>query len=139
MADGTIGGGCNCGAIRYTLDSPPLAVAVCHCRNCQRQSGSAFSVNLVAKARTMHVEGTLSLYEDPDTESGHPVQREFCGQCGSPIRSIPTAMPSLIAVKAGTLDDPAAFAPTVQIWTCTALPWSAIAGDLPRFERNQTA
>ena len=139
MAEAGIDGGCNCGAVRYRLFAPPLAVAVCHCSRCRRQSGSAFSVNLVAKARTVTVEGELAAYDDPESESGLPVRREFCGRCGSPIRSIPSAQPALVAIKAGTLDEPAAFAPTLQIWTCSALPWSALRQELPGFERGPTA
>jgi hypothetical protein len=131
-----IEGGCNCGAIRYRIDSEPFAVAVCHCENCRLQSGSAFSVNLIVKARTMTVEGTLAMYEDSRTDSGNPLRREFCATCGSPIRSIPTAQPALIAVKAGTADAPDRFAPTIHLWTSTALPWVEIPADLPSFPKN---
>lgn len=138
MGEDVIEGGCNCGQVRYTLDSPPLAVAICHCTRCRRQSGSAYSVNLVAKARTVRIEGALAFYNDPESDSGKPVRREFCGTCGSPIRSIPAAQPALVAIKAGTLDNPAAFAPTLQMYTCSALPWVELPESLPRLERGPT-
>ena len=102
-----IEGGCNCGAVRYTIDGPVLAVAACHCTRCRRQSGSIYSVNLLVAPAAMTITGALKTYEDTDTSSGLPVQREFCGSCGSPIRSIIGANPDMVAIKAGTLDDPA--------------------------------
>lgn len=132
-------GGCNCGAVRYEIASTPLAVIACHCTSCRRQSGAAFSVNLVVRADTMSVEGELASWLDPDTESGAPIQRQFCGTCGSPIRSVPTAAPKMIALKAGTLDAPEAFAPVMHIWTRSALPWASIPDGLPRFEKGPAA
>lgn len=129
-------GGCNCGAVRYAIASPPITVAACHCSNCRRQSGAAFSVNLIVRASSMSVEGELKAFLDPDTESGAPISREFCGACGSPIRSVPRATPKIIAVKAGTLDRAQDFAPAMHIWTSSALPWVAIPDDLPRFEQG---
>lgn len=131
-----LSGRCNCGAVRYILTAAPLAVAACHCSNCRRQSGAAFSVNLIARADAMEIEGALSAYLDADTESGQPVERQFCGACGSPIRSVPQASPKIVAVKAGTLDQPEAFAPGMHIWTSSALPWVQIPPDLPRFEKG---
>jgi hypothetical protein len=130
-----IEGGCNCGWIRYRCEGEPMVVAQCHCRNCQRQSGSAFSVNLLFKASAVTHEGELTVYEDKDSFSGNPVLRTFCGRCGSAIFSEPTDGKGGLIVKAGTLDDPAPFAPTVSIWTSTAMPWVEPAGRY-RFERN---
>ena len=133
---GEIEGGCNCGAVRYRLTSAPMAVAVCHCANCRRQSGSAFSVNVVVRGDAMHVSGDLTTWEDPDTESGQPVLRQFCATCGSPIRSLSVASPKVAIVKAGTADDPGQFAPAIHVWTSSALPWVEIPAGLPRFLRN---
>ena len=129
-------GGCNCGAVRYELSGPPLAVAACHCTQCRKQSGAAYSVNLIVKAREMTVTGELAVFHDNDTESGAPLAREFCAACGSPIRSVPTASPKMVAVKAGTLDDASPFAPAMHLWTRSALPWVIIPEGLPRFEKG---
>ncbi|MDX2335746.1 GFA family protein [Brevundimonas vesicularis] len=128
-----LSGGCNCGAVRYRLEGPPMVVAACHCTRCRKQSGAAFSVNLIVRASTMTVEGDLAQHLDADTQSGAPVSREFCAACGSPIRSVPQANPKLIAVKAGTLDEPGGFAPAMHIWTRSALPWVEIPASLPQF------
>lgn len=135
-SQGPLSGGCNCGAVRYTLSARPFAVAACHCVNCRRQSGAAFSVNLVVRADAMKVDGDLRTFVDADTESGQPVERQFCGACGSPIRSVPRASPMIVAVKAGTLDEPDAFPPAMHIWTSSALPWVTIPADLPKFAKG---
>ena len=139
MEDGTLAGGCNCGQLRYTLLRPPLAVVACHCTSCRRQSGAAFSVNLVVRAEAMSVTGELARWTDRDTESGQPLLREFCATCGSPIRSVPSATPGMIALKAGTLDTPDAFAPAMHIWTASRLAWVTIPEGLPQFERGPAA
>ena len=134
-----ITGSCNCGGVRYSITSAPLAVVACHCTSCRKQSGAAHSVNLIVRASTMTVEGDLSSYDDPDTASGAPIARQFCGGCGSPIRSVPSAKPKLVAVKAGTLDWPADYAPAMHIWTRSALPWVVIPEGVPRFETEPQA
>ncbi len=131
-----IEGGCNCGAVRYRAEGDPIVVAQCHCANCRRQSGSAFSVNLLFKAAAVSHEGDLSIYEDRDTFSGNPVLRKFCGRCGSPIFSEMTDGKEMIVVKAGTLDDPGSFVPTVSVWTSTALPWVTLPEGQYGFEKN---
>lgn len=135
----TLNGACNCGAVRYTISSAPLAVAACHCTSCRRQSGAAFSVNLIVRANSMSIEGELASWEDRDTESGQPLAREFCARCGSPIRSVPSSSPKFVAVKAGTLANPERFAPAMHIWTRSALPWVEIPSGLPRFEKGPQA
>lgn len=129
-----IEGGCNCGAVRYRIEGEPLGVAACHCTRCRRQSGGAYSVNLLVPLAAMTVEGELSMFEDTDTTSGQPVYREFCGKCGSPIRSRLGANPAMVAVKVGTLDDPGPYAPRLHVFTRSKIDWVAIPADTPQFE-----
>ena len=131
-----IEGGCNCGAIRYKIDAKPVVVAQCHCKNCQRQSGSAFSVNLMVPAAAVTSTGELTTYTDTDTASGNPVYRRFCGTCGSPIFSDLSQGGGMTIVKAGTLDEPGEFAPAVAVWTATAWPWVKLPDGVKGFERN---
>lgn len=131
-----IEGGCNCGSVRYQIAGMPLLVAQCHCRNCRRQSGSAFSVNLLVPAKALSVSGKVSVYADPETESGEPVLRKFCPECGSPLFSESRSMGGLAVVKAGTLDDPAPFPPSVSVWTESRLPWVDLPEGQKTFPRN---
>lgn len=137
MADGLpLTGGCNCGAVRYSIESQPLAVMACHCTSCRRQSGAAYSVNLVVPVDAMTVTGELAVWSDPDTQSGQPVLRQFCGVCGSPIRSLPASAPGIFAVKAGTLDRPDELAPQAHVWTESRIAWVDVPEGMPSFPKN---
>lgn len=127
-------GGCNCGSVRYEITAEPVAVVACHCTQCRKQSGAAYSVNLVVQADRMRIEGSPAVWEDHATNSGALLLREFCGACGSPIRSVPFES-MFVAVKAGTLDAPSPFVPVMHIWTRSKLDWVVIPEGLPRFEK----
>jgi hypothetical protein len=120
----TRSGGCLCGAVRYEASWPPVATAVCHCKNCQKQAGSALSVIAVFPRDGLSITGDLTLYEDKG-ESGLPVWRRFCGKYGSPVTSdTPGAQEQgIIFLKAGTLDDASDLAPTLHYWRSSAQGW----------------
>ena len=120
-------GGCLCGAVRYEVDWPAAAMVVCHCRDCQKQSGSALSVVGVAKREGLRVSGTLATFTHPGS-SGQDVNRKFCAECGSPILTDTAAARAqdIVFFKAGTLDETADLAPTLHYWTSSAQAWFAI-------------
>lgn len=128
------GGGCLCGAVRYTVAGDPMIVAICHCRNCQRQSGSAFSIVGAVLDAAYTQTGVTKVFEDRG-ESGQAVMRHFCAHCGSPIVSIAAALPGLTLIKAGTLDDPGRWVPTMESYCDTALDWVATGAETQRFPR----
>jgi hypothetical protein len=130
-------GQCLCGQITYELEGDLLATAVCHCDHCQRQSGGAFSVNLIVLESQMAVSGTLSTFEDRG-ENGDAVYvyRRFCGDCGSPILSALVQPAGVIAVKAGTLDDRSDVVPTVQAWCEHKQPWVELTGIASSLDRE---
>ena len=117
-------GGCLCGAVRYTVQWPPVLVATCHCANCQKQTGTALSVVAFLKRDQLEITGELSTYEDT-ADSGEPVYRKFCGKCGSPVSTeTPSAtLQGNIFIKAGTLDDRSGLEPTLHFWTKSAQDW----------------
>jgi hypothetical protein len=118
-------GRCLCGKVTYELSGDVIATAVCHCDHCQRQSGGAFSVNLVVHESQLALHGELSTYGDPgnDPTGTVHVERRFCGNCGSPIVSVLAGGNGIVAVKAGTLDDRSTVAPKVQAWCVDRQPW----------------
>lgn len=122
-------GGCLCGRIRYRITAVPLATLVCHCDHCRKQSGSAFSINLVVPDDALELSGPEAVFEDVG-QSGLPVHRRFCASCGSPIRSVLDAMPGVSAIKAGTLDDGSQLAPQLQIYARSQLPWTKVLNDV---------
>src|SRR3954468_5156589 len=94
-------GSCLCGSIRYTCNAEPLLTAVCHCPHCQKQSGTSFSVIVAVPKDSLRIAGqTLKTFDDVG-ESGLPVQRRFCGKCGSPSVCHLEAMPDLAFIKSG--------------------------------------
>ncbi len=117
-------GRCLCGAVTYEVTGDLLATVICHCDHCQRQSGGAFSVNLVAMESQLAVEGTMASY-DETSDDGEVlyVRRRFCGECGSPIVSELVQTGGVVAVKAGTLDDRSGVAPTGEVWCIDRQPW----------------
>lgn len=117
-------GGCLCGAIRYVLKAEPTVTAVCHCTHCQRQSGGVFSTNLVVPAAAYAQTGETKVFADRG-DSGKPVWRHFCPDCGSPIISTIELMPGVVMVKAGTLDDLAGITPDIEVYTDHAASWLA--------------
>ena len=131
-----IAGGCLCGAVRYTSEAEPVVSLVCHCPHCQKQTSSAFSILVAVPMGTLRLEGRdLAAFEDVG-ESGQPVTRRFCPECGSPIVSHVSATPDLEWIKAGTLDDPSWFKPQMQIGCGSAQPWGSFDASFPRFEKN---
>jgi hypothetical protein len=132
-----ITGQCLCGAINYEIDEAPAVTGVCHCKNCQRQAGSAFSTLAgVPTDQLRFTKGEPKLYQDGDTESGTPVERYFCGNCGSPIYSLLPGTPEMIYLKTGTLDDTAGFEPQFHAWCDSKQEWVELAEGVPAMARQ---
>ena len=133
MSD-TLEGGCACGAVRYRLLSAPMFVHCCHCRDCQRQSGTAFALNALIEAdRVEIVSGDPKPVPVP-TDSGRPHVIDRCPDCGTAVWSTYGGRTALRFVRVGTLDDPAALPPDVHIYTRSKQPWIALPDGIPAFE-----
>src|SRR4028119_982908 len=101
-----IEGGCLCGAVRYRSDAEPAMQVVCHCKTCQKNSGSAFSMNVAVPQDSLVVEGDASRsYIDHSGTSGQPFHRHYCGSCGSHVYSHGAAYGAIAFIKAGTPAD----------------------------------
>ena len=124
-------GGCACGEVRYRLTSEPLFVHCCHCLNCQNQTGSAFVINVLIEAE--RVELLAGEPEEVPVPRDRGKQRIWrCPTCRIAVYSRYTR-PSILFVRAGTLDDPASVTPDVHIFTRSKLPWVALPEDVPAF------
>lgn len=102
-------GGCLCGLIRYTLSSTSSALynTVCHCENCRRITGSAaLTASIWPRAGFAITQGqdAMKTYTDRATESGQPLSRTFCGECGSTLFAFTPLREDIVSVAAGTLD-----------------------------------
>ena|SRR6476661_6968833 len=128
-------GHCLCGNVTYRIDAEPFAQALCHCADCQRQTGSPFSVVVGVPTQAFSVEGdTLSSFDTTGAVHGGTTHRHFCSNCGSPIYSAVDAVPDAVFVKAGTLDDASSLAPNMEVFTRTAQPWSPRLAEAAGFE-----
>ena len=126
-------GGCACGSVRYRLASEPLFTHCCHCLNCQRQTGSAFVVNLLIETdRLQLLTGTPHAVDVPRDDGRS--QRIFrCPTCQVAVFS-EYGEPAVRFARAGTLDDPTAVAPDVHIFTRSKVAWVVLPGSVPAFE-----
>jgi len=108
-------GGCLCGAIRYTTDGAPLRVTYCHCRFCQRSTGSAYLIEPVfERQKLVLTRGTPATYEHVSEGSGKRLTINFCGTCGTKLFLEGERFPGFCNVFAGTFDDPNWFARTPE-------------------------
>ncbi len=131
-----IEGGCLCGAVRYETETEPVTTAICHCRNCQKQSGSALSIIVGFPAGSLRTTGSsLTAYKD-EGESGKPVLRYFCNLCGSPLITRAEFSPEVEFIKAGTLDDPSWLKPDAAFWGERQHDWLKGNASWPIFPRN---
>ena len=126
-------GGCACGLVRYRLGSDPLFIHCCHCVNCQRQTGSAFVINLMIEAeRAEMVTGAPQPVEVPRHDGS--TQRIFrCPMCQVAVFS-EYGRPEVRYVRAGTLDQPSGVVPDVHIFTKSKVSWITIPESAPAFE-----
>jgi hypothetical protein len=124
-------GGCLCGKVRYTLNAEPAICVTCHCKNCQRQAGSALSIIIGVPEAAVESTGELKTYNDTG-DSGATVRRQFCPECGSPVFTL-LEQPGLMFIKAGTLDDTSDLQPAFHCYTKSRQAWTPM-GDIPGFE-----
>lgn len=125
-ADEYQSGGCQCGHVRYVAPREPLALYICHCTECRKQSSSAFGVSFIIRRDTFHVVHGHAAFWTRQTASGHTLECAFCRSCGSRLWHQSTGYVDTLNVKAGTLDEPVDLTNAVHIWTSSKLPGVAI-------------
>jgi len=126
-------GHCACGQVKYEINAEPLRMVNCHCRDCQRATGSAFAAILAFPRDAVKLTGELKFFS-VTSERGTQLERGFCPHCGSPVAIWPAARPDTFYVTAASLDDPSLHKPTVNIWTRSAPPWDHFDRSIPHFE-----
>ncbi|HEX4304084.1 MAG TPA: GFA family protein [Rhizomicrobium sp.] len=118
----TLKGACACGAVTYRLTSPPLFVNCCHCKDCQRQTGSAFVINAIIETARIKSKGVTEDIAMP-TESGRPHIVSRCPACKTALWSDYGGRKIMRFLRVGTLDDPSALPPDAHIFTRSKLRW----------------
>ena len=125
-------GGCTCRFVRYHLSSPPLFVHCCHCRWCQRETGSAFALNALIEAdRVRLTAGEVELVDTP-AASGKGQQIARCPRCRVAVWShYAGAGRAVCFMRVGTLDEPDRLPPDVHIYTASKQPWVVLPPGTP--------
>jgi len=115
-------GQCLCGAVSYEVDIPekPVYAGLCHCKDCQRYTGTAFASSVMVAKADMKLEGDLKFF-GVETEKGSVMERGFCPTCGSNVLCRSDAWPDMYVLSAGTLDDPSIYQPRMNIFTRSAM------------------
>ena len=131
MGDDNFEGGCDCGAVRYRLTSRPMFVNCCHCRWCQRETGSAFALNaMIESDRVALLAGPVDIVDTPSASGiGQRIAR--CPACRVAVWSHYGGRAQVSFVRVGSLDDPDAFPPDVHIFTTTKQPWVVLPEGVP--------
>ncbi len=129
-----LGGGCQCAAVRYELSGPALGLYVCHCRECQRQSASAFGISLIVPRAALRVTRGAPAFWSRPTDSGGRLACAFCEDCGTRLwHQAAGGGATTVSVKGGSLDEPPDLRPAVHIWTSRALPGVVIPEGAARY------
>jgi hypothetical protein len=133
-------GECLCGQITVTLSKEALGATdktlVCRCKNCRQSGGTFASIVVMVPESAVKMTGQPKVYQDTNTTSGKPVQRAFCGNCGSPIYTASHTAPGLLIVKLGLFNEIPK--PSMELF-CRARPsWDKPTADTKQFDTVPT-
>jgi hypothetical protein len=126
---------CACGQLELRCQGEPRRVSLCHCLDCQRRTGSAFSIAAFFERGAVLVQGATKTFTRPSA-SGKPVTFHFCPECGSSVFWEPERLPDLIGVAVGAFADPAFPAPEQSVWTDFKHGWIGLPAGMPVFAVN---
>lgn len=114
-------GGCRCGTVRFAAHGAPRFVANCHCRDCRRSTGAAFSTWVGYQSEA------VSWTREPAVHATSPdVRRGFCSRCGTPLSYSGRRWAAETHLLVGTFDDPAGLVPTEDSFADERLPWAPL-------------
>ena len=125
-------GGCACRAVRYEAIGEPRRLSVCHCKDCQRRTGSAFGIACYFPREQVRLLGGATRTFERSSEAGRWVRLQFCETCGTTVHWQAEALPDLVGIAAGTLDDTGWVAPQLHVWATLR---AALADGCPRMRK----
>ena len=129
-------GGCSCGGVRYRVADEPLLLHACHCRDCQRQTGSAFLLTLTVMRSSLEILDGQPREFVAAMADGREKRARFCGECSTLLWGDIAKFPEAAVVMAGTLDDTTWLDPVAHIWTGSSQPWVSIPERALNFEQQ---
>jgi hypothetical protein len=129
-----IKGSCRCGKVSYQSGADPVFTGVCHCKNCQKETGSAFAAVIAVPSSSLSMTGAVTRFVGKG-DSGQPTHRTFCPVCGSTVTMQADVMAGITMLAVGTLDDVSGVKPAMQIYCDSAQPWVALGGEMQSFPK----
>ena len=127
---------CHCGQLQLECDGEPIKISMCHCLDCQRRTGSAFSVAVFYdRGRVRVARGATMAFERPSA-SGFAVRFHFCPACGSNVYWEPARLPNAIGIALGAFADPTFPEPDQSVWTKDKHSWLSIPSGTTIYEEN---
>jgi hypothetical protein len=126
-----IEGNCHCGKISYEAEIDPERVVICHCTDCQANSGAPYRANVPAAAETFKLHGQPNIYVKT-ADSGNKFAVAFCGDCGSALYSARHENPLVFNLRLGAVKQRAQLTPKAQFWCDSAMPWVMDISDIPQ-------
>jgi hypothetical protein len=134
MTSKSLEGGCGCGAVRYRLNDEPIFVNNCHCKLCQRQTGTGSAVNAFIEMDRFELLSGEVVEHEFKTGSGAAQIVVRCATCGTPLWSHYRLGRKAAAVRVGTLDDPSAVSPDAAIYVVERPAWAPLPEGVPQFD-----
>lgn len=128
-------GGCQCGSVRYLLKGAPIVFYICHCKECQKQSSSAFGESFRVSSADLEVMGEVKTYSR-GAQSGGIVECDFCPNCGSRLFHRRKTNGDSLNIKAGSLDDASWLKPAGHIWVNSKQDWVKIPDDAISYKKQ---
>lgn len=132
-----ITGGCHCGYVTYEAELDPQRVAICHCTDCQKLTGSPFRVTAVVSESDLKLKGSPPKQYRKTAESGRGRLQYFCPECGSQLFVNGEGEASKIwGIRWGSIDQRMELKPQRQVWCRSSPAWLSEIGELPARERD---
>ncbi|MGP1353105.1 MAG: GFA family protein [Parasphingopyxis sp.] len=128
-----LAGGCQCGAVRFIVSGARPPVYACHCRECQKQSASAFALSVPVARDRLTLEGETATWERPSA-SGATTRCHFCPRCGTRLYHASSRNAERITIKGGAFDDTDWIAPQAHLWVSRKQGWMMLPDGAPTHE-----
>ena len=128
-------GRCSCGKVSFEITQPTQGIYYCHCRDCQRHSGSAFQILAVVSKHGLNRFGDTHSFGN-SAHGGFTMTREFCANCGSPLFLNSSQWDDIIMFSVAALDDPDTLKPEFQIWKSSEINWATIPEGIDSYPRG---
>lgn len=133
--NGSLEGGCECGAVRYRVTGAPAAVNCCHCRDCQRISGSAFALNAMFETGKVEVVAGTPIVVDLERGGSGRTRAWRCGICATLLYADhPMFGDAMRFVRVGTLDEGDTLPPDAHYFVRSKHPWIVLPEGIPAYD-----